>query len=264
MISPTMTNTLRKTTVYRWLSSLRRAIKVRPPVGKIDFGSLRKLRPVSTEFGYDRGLPVDRFYIEQFLEKNQSSIKGRVLEIGDNSYTRQFGGDAVTESEVLHVTEGNVMATYVGDLTNAESVPSLHFDCIILTQTLQFIFELPEAASTLHRILKPGGVLLLTVPGISKIPQDQWGDLCCWSFTRKSVFELFQSVFPRELVVVESSGNVLSAVAFLHGLATEELDESELNYHDPLYQVLISMKAVKGPVGPQSETHWQSVKGHSL
>lgn len=238
---------LRKTAVFRCLSTVRRFFKVRPPVGKVDFGDLAKLKPISREFGYDRGLPVDRYYIERFLESNANCIRGRVLEIGDNTYTRQFGGHAVTASDVLHVTKGNPMATYVGDLTSADHLPSGHFDSIILTQTLQFIFGTPKAVNTLYRILKPGGVLLVTVPGISKIPQDAWGALCCWSFTHISIRKLFEASFSPDRITVETFGNVLCAVAFLHGLATDELSDDELNYHDPLYQVLITMKAVKEP-----------------
>jgi len=236
---------LRTTGIYRWLLTRWLKITVRPAVGRVDFGDLRQLRPLSHEFGYDRGLPVDRYYIENFLSRHAGKICGHLLEIGDDNYTRQFGAESVTRSDVLGINEGNPKTTLVGDLVSAEHIPSQSFDCIIFTQTLQFIYDCPAAVKTLYRILKPGGTLLATVPGISKIPQDQWGKLCCWSFTQRSVQKLFGETFPQSSIEVESSGNVLSAVAFLHGLATEELDPRELDYHDPLYQVLISIKATR-------------------
>ncbi|MEN8130474.1 MAG: methyltransferase domain-containing protein [Pseudomonadota bacterium] len=238
-------NDRRTTRIYRWLQARWREITVHPRVGRVEFGDLCQLMPLSHEFGYDRGQPVDRYYIESFLSRHASDIYGHVLEIGDNNYTRQFGAERVTHSDVLHIREGNPQATLVGDLTSAEHIPSQRFDCIIFTQTLQFIYDCPAAVNTLHRILKPGGTLLATVPGISKIPQDQWGKLCCWAFTELSIQRLFGTAFPQSSVNVESRGNVLSAVAFLHGLATEELDPRELDYHDPLYQVVISIKASK-------------------
>ena len=133
---------------------------------QIDFGGLRRTEPISRHFGYDRGLPVDRHYIKQFLGRYRKDITGRALEIGDDSYTRQFGGDQVTMRDILHVHEGNPKATIVSDLSSSEGIPSDAFDCAIVTQTLQCIFEPFTALRTLHRILKPGGVLLATVPGI--------------------------------------------------------------------------------------------------
>jgi SAM-dependent methyltransferase len=217
----------------------------RPPVGKVDFGSLRRVNPISSVFGYDRGRPIDRYYIENFLASHADDIQGRVLEIGDDFYTRQFGGEQVTVSDVLHVDEGNPQATIVADLSSADHIPSDAFDCIILTQTLHLIYDVRSAIQTLHRILKPEGVLLATFPGISKITRTRWGDQWYWAFTQLSARRLFEETFPVSNVEVEAHGNVLTAISFLHGLAAEELREQELKRHTPGYEVLITMRAVK-------------------
>ncbi len=231
--------------IHRWIGTQMSGDKYTPPVGAVDFGSLRKLRPISRQFGYDRGLPIDRYYIEKFIAKNAADVKGRVLEIGDNSYTRQFGGNNVTESDVLHIVEGNPQATIVGDLTNAEHIPSDAFDCFILTQTLQCIYDTRAALKTIYRILKPGGVVLATFSGISLTPADEWGDYWCWSFTSQSGKRLFAEFFPETNIQVESYGNVLAAIAFLQGIATVELEKAELDHHDRQYELLISVRAVK-------------------
>jgi SAM-dependent methyltransferase len=171
-----------------------------------------------------------------------------VLEIGDAAYTRQFGGDRITKSDVLHVVEGNPEATIIGDLTNADHIPSDSFDCFMLTQTLQFIYDIRAAVKTIYRILKPGGVVLATVGGISQVPGDEWGDYLCWSFTRKSAQQLFEEVFPQENIQVETFGNVLVAIAFLQGLAAEELLPEELDAQDPQYQLCITIRAIKPEV----------------
>ena len=57
-------------------TALRRARQRTPPPGKVRMGSLRRVVPLSQEFGFDRGLPVDRFYIEAFLEENAELIVG--------------------------------------------------------------------------------------------------------------------------------------------------------------------------------------------
>jgi SAM-dependent methyltransferase len=217
-----------------------------PFIGRVDFGSLRRVKPVSKYWGFDRGKPVDRYYIEQFLSRHASDIKGHVLEIGDDVYTLQFGRERVTKSDILHVAEGYPKATIVADLTQADHVPSDTFDCIICTQTLQLIYETPKAIRSLHRMLKPGGVLLLTIPGISQISRydmDRWGDY--WRFTLASAKRLFSEVFPEDSVRIDTYGNVLAATAFLHGLSVEELTEDELDYSDPDYEVTIAIRAMK-------------------
>jgi SAM-dependent methyltransferase len=150
---------------------------------------------------------------------------------------------------VLHVSEGNPMATVVADLTCADQIASNTFDCIILTQTLLFIYDVRAAIKTLYRILKPGGVVLGTVPGISQISREdmeQWGQY--WSFTTLSVQWLFEEIFPTGHVQIEAHGNVLTATAFLYGLATQDLRQIELDYHDPAYEVIITIRAVKPKV----------------
>ena len=105
--------------IHRFLGTQLLGDKYRPSVGMVNFGSLRRLTPISRHFGYDRGRPIDRYYIENFLAHHADDIRGHVLEIGDASYTRQFGGDRVAKSDVLHVTSDNPEATIVGDLANA-------------------------------------------------------------------------------------------------------------------------------------------------
>ena len=216
-----------------------------PPVGQMRFGDLRRLEPLDRDFGYGRGQPVDRYYIARFLARWSGDVRGRVLEIGDNSYTRQIGGGAVIASDVLDVRPGTPGATLTADLTDADHLPADTFDCIILTQTLHLIYDLRAAVATLHRILKPGGVLLATVPGISQISRDEWGDSWYWSFTARAARRLFAEVFPADQVVVRAHGNVLAAVAFLQGVSARELTRRELEHRDSQYELLIGIRAVK-------------------
>jgi SAM-dependent methyltransferase len=217
-----------------------------PPVNHVRFGQLRRVEPISRQWGGDRGKPVDRHYIERFLSANAADIKGHVLEVGDNRYTLAFGGARVTKSEVVHASGKNPMADYVADFVHAPQLPSATFDHVICTQTLQLVSDLPAAIATLYRILKPEGVLLVTVPGISQIyldKKDRWKDY--WRFTGHAANWLFRQVFPAELVTVDTYGNVLAAIAFLHGLAAEELTDKELAHHDELYPVVVGVRAQK-------------------
>ncbi|MDT0648297.1 glycosyltransferase [Zunongwangia sp. F260] len=216
-----------------------------PKVKKIDLGDFNRTSPFSTRFGYDRGGPLDRYYIENFLKAYSSQIKGRVLEIGDNAYTLEFGGDAVIKSDVLHIDESNPQATFIGDLSNAPHIPSDSFDCIVLTQTLHLIYDFKAVIATCHRILKPGGTLLITVPGISHIAQDGWGKYWLWSFTDASMQRLMEEYFPSKNISVKTYGNVMVASAFLYGMGLPEINKKDMDVHDPHYQVIVSVMAIK-------------------
>lgn len=228
----------------RWLLRLRNPIST-PAPGRVDFGDLRRTQPIDRYFGWDRGTPIDRYYIERFLASHHADVRGRVLEVGDAAYTRRFGEDRVTRSDVLHVDPDAPGATIVADLAHADHIPAGAFDCIILTQTLQMIFDVQAAVATLHRILAPGGVVLATVPGISQIDRGEWSDTWYWSFTARAVRRMFETCFAPADVTVEQHGSVLSAVGFLEGLASHELTESELAADDAAYPVFIGIRAVK-------------------
>lgn len=229
---------------FRWWARLRGA-RFRFPVGRVRWGDLRRPEPVSRSFGYDRGTPVDRYYIERFLDVHAADVRGRVLEVKDASYTRRFGGERVVRSDVLDIDPTNAAATIVADLTRGDGIPSDAFDCIVLTQVLQLVYDLPAAIHTLSRALRPGGVLLLTVPGISQVAYRQLGQSWFWAFTEASVQRMLASAFPPEAVFVEKRGNVLAATALLHGLALEEVRAVELEPCDPDYQVILTARAVK-------------------
>jgi SAM-dependent methyltransferase len=216
-----------------------------PDVNMVNWGSFNRTTPFSTDFGYERGGPVDRYYIENFLEKHKLDIKGDVLEIGDNEYTLKYGGDRLVKSHVLHVDDNNPTATYVGDLSDAPHVPDNSFDCIILTQTLQLIYHHNKAIETCYRVLKPGGVLLLTVPGISNIDFTDWAHLWLWAYTDSAIKLLLQEAFPKENFEVGVNGNVMVATAFLFGMGLPEIEKEKMDVRDPHYQVIITARAVK-------------------
>ena len=238
-------------TIYRalpgrlgsWARETRDRASGRPPLGKVIFGDLRRLEPIDADFGFGRGIPVDRHYIETFLARHAGDVGGRVLEIGDNTYTLRFGGDRVARSDVLDVRADAPNATFVADLQDAPELPDDAFDCVILTQTLQYIFDVPAAVQTIRRILAPGGVVLLTVPGLGQVDRDERRDSWYWHITEPAVRRLLAQGWSE--VSVETFGNVLSSLGFLHGLGAAELTREELAEVDPAYQLIVAARAVK-------------------
>ncbi|MCS4436601.1 glycosyltransferase [Aquiflexum gelatinilyticum] len=216
-----------------------------PPVTKVDFGDLYRVKPFSKEFGDDRGGAIDRYYVEKFLAKNSQSIYGKVLEVADNAYTLGFGREKVTFSEILDIESNNPKATLVADLRNAPHIPNDTYDCIILTQMLHFVYEYQDVINTCYRILKPGGILLLTVPGISPIDYDDWEHYWHWSFTKRVIEKILSEIFDKNKIEVSSYGNVFSAASFLFGVGLPEVKKDMLDYNDPHVQVIVSAKAKK-------------------
>ena len=215
------------------------------PIGAVRFGDLRRLSPISQNFGFDRGVPIDRYYIEGFLRTYAGDIRGRALEVGDNSYTLRFGGCNVERAEVLHVDPAHHHADYVGDLSRPDVLPTERFDCIVLTQTLHLVFDMRAAIATLYRALKPGGILLLTTPGISQIDKGQWAYTWQWSLTPVSARQLLEEQFRPDSIAVSAYGNVFAAICFLQGIAVEEVTPAELDANDPSYPVVIGCRAIK-------------------
>ena len=140
----------------------------RPP----DLGALRRTTPIDPNWGYERGTPIDRVFVDRFVGERAADVRGRVLEIAAPDYTTRYGTD-VQHVDILMAKEGNPDATIVGrphrrppDPERVIRLRDRHADPAVRLQR-------PLGADTLHRILRPGGVLLATVPGITKISRSR-------------------------------------------------------------------------------------------
>lgn len=218
----------------RLVKSLVRAVLMRAT--RAGFGGPQ---PVSRTFGFDRGMPVDRYYIEKFLQEQTASIRGTVVEIAEDTYTKKFGSQ-VEKSLVLHSVDSHG-ADLAGNLETGAGLLEGIADCFIMTQTLPFIFDVHAAMKNSVSMLRPGGRLLVSVPGITQISRydyDRWGHY--WSFTDMSLRKLLEQAAPDARVEVKTYGNVKAAACFLYGLAAHEVSTDDLDRHDPDYQVTIA------------------------
>lgn len=215
--------------------------------GAFRFGDFAAIRPVCADFGFSRGLPIDRYYVEAFLARHSADIRGRALEVGDAAYCERFG--RVSHQDVLHVNNGVPQATITGDLSRAGVLPRGVFDSMVITQTLHMIYDMPAAVRELYAGLKPGGILLLTCPGISRVDRADWKDTWYWSLTEASVRRMFSEVFGDDNCEFDIYGNVYSATCFLHGLGLGEVDEKKLDVLDAGFPVILTVRAHK-PVQP--------------
>jgi SAM-dependent methyltransferase len=203
-----------------------------------------RTQPLSKHWGYDRGTPIDRWYIERWLSGQARDIRGSVLEAMDSRYTTRFG-TGVTTSQVLDVDPSNREATLVADLEQPDEFATAVFDCIVLTQVLQYVYDLPAAVSSIHGSLRPGGICLATVPLISRLDAAVPPESEYWRLTGAACARLFGERFGTANVQVSECGNVRAGSAFLLGLAAEELSERELAREDPFFPILTTVRAVR-------------------
>jgi SAM-dependent methyltransferase len=208
------------------------------------WGNLRRREPFSAYYGFDRGTPVDRFYIERFLAERARDIRGTVLEVGNARYARAFRMSTPDRVEIVDNDERNSEATIYADLSEPFSLPAERFDCFLLTQTLQLVSDVEAALQNAWQGLAPAGVLLISVPGITRSdPRDLTADR--WRFTPSGLETLLARTCPSGRREVVGCGNLTSALAFLMGLAAEELSESELIETDPHFPVAICARVEK-------------------
>jgi SAM-dependent methyltransferase len=202
--------------------------------------------PLSDVVGTDRGTPVDRFFIERFLESHADRVRGDVLDIKDRLYTTRYGGDRVTKSDILDINRENTEANIFGDIRDLAGIGDNSYDCFIITQVLQYVDDLHAAVRSAHRILKPGGSLLVTVPSLGKL--DGHEDNVSghfWRFTCDSARYLFQKHFAPQNLEINGWGNVLVATGMLQGWARQEIPRAKLEYYDPQFTCGVTICATK-------------------
>jgi glycosyltransferase involved in cell wall biosynthesis/SAM-dependent methyltransferase len=213
----------------------------------VNWGDLARVSPFSATWGTDRGLPIDRHYIHQFLDRHKADIRGRVLEVKDANYAKMFGESRVQHVDVLDIDRNNPQATLIHDLARADAIAADQFDCLILTQTLHIIYDIKSALHHAARVLKPGGVLLCTIPAVSRVNYEngglESGDF--WRLTGAAAQRLFADVFGSENITVETHGNVRVCAAFLYGLAAHEVSPEDLSFQDPWFPLIHCVRAVR-------------------
>ena len=211
-----------------------------------DWGTLRRLQPLSPRYGNDRGTPVNRYLISQFLGRHALDVRGSVLEVREDYYTSGLGGSRVDDLTIVDIDRSNRGATLYADLAEPGSLPASKFHCVLVTQVLQFVSDVGAAAANMFQSLRPDGVALITVPGMARIdPDEYFHDR--WRFVGAGLRDTFTHNCPGATIEVAPYGNVMTATAFLTGAAAEELDPAELDYLDPRFPVIWGIRVAKEP-----------------
>lgn len=224
---------------WRRLVPAHRRRQLRRTLNRPRWGNLRRLQPFSETFGFDRGTPIDRYYMHRFLEAEAAAIHGDAGEIAAPDYLQQYGGGRLRRVDVIDIDPGNPRATIVADLAEAGSLPSDSFDCLVVMQTLQYTARPELALAGCLRAIRPGGSLLLAVPALAPHDQREAETADHWRFWPAGVASMLRRTAPDMDHQVTGYGNLVAALAFLHGLCAEELEPAELLAHDPRFPIVV-------------------------
>jgi hypothetical protein len=200
------------------------------------WGNLRRVTPISATWGFDRGTPIDRYYVDRFFNTHRQAITGRVLEIQTRDHIKKYGR-GVSAADTLDISP-EFAPTFCCDLATATLVPDGSYDCFLLPNTLPFIRSVDDAMRQARRIVRRGGTILATVPAFVPLTPDVHD---YWHASADGWRIVASRVWPDCDTAVESHGNCLAAAAAMYGIAAEELTEAELDANDPRYPVLVTM-----------------------
>ncbi|MFC1495564.1 methyltransferase domain-containing protein [Thermodesulfobacteriota bacterium] len=185
-------------------------------------------------------ISIARDYVNRFVSSCLKDIKGDVLEVGRSTYNAELVDHATSYTCLDIGTFPDV--DIVANIQNMPQVPSNSYDSILCTQVLEHTKNPFRAVSELHRILRPGGKLFLTVPFLNKIhmePHDYW------RFTEFSVAHLLSS-FQR--VDISKYGNTVNCVFYTLNIKTVDLSEEILQQEtcEDRFYIILGAVAKKG------------------
>jgi Methyltransferase domain len=199
------------------------------------------MEPLSDNYGFDRGTPLDRRYIEAFLARRQDALHGAVLEVGDDRYSRRFS--APSQTTVVDVDRTNPHATLIADLCEPTSLPAGAYDCVVLAETLHLLPAPAACIANCQQALVSGGSLLVTVPALKRLsPSRPKSDY--WRFTPAGLELLFEQTWDGPFTI-ESFGNLRVCLGFLCAQVVEDLDDDDFARNDPRFPLTVVAHARK-------------------
>lgn len=212
------------------VAELVNASVLSPRPGCVEFGDFKRFWPFSHQFGFDRGGPVDRYYLKKFVQAIHPKVRGRCLEIGGslgNNRSYQF---AVDEFRTLDLPA--VGDDLVGDAADPQLFDQGSWDSIVAFHVLEHCPDPFAVVSNLHRWLTPHGHAFVVVPCAQRVHNFP-GDY--WRFMPDGLRVLFKSFSE---VIVSAYGNPLTLVSNYLGLSHKELVAEDMDFVHPDYPVL--------------------------
>jgi SAM-dependent methyltransferase len=119
-----------------------------------------------------------RHFVSEFIESNakkygqyalDTDIQSTLLDIAPQDYvgaqpfSKYSNGKITVETLDINTSSG---ASYIADITHTNNsiIPNNKFDYVLMTEVLEHTLHPFNAVDELYRILKPNGILFLSVP----------------------------------------------------------------------------------------------------
>lgn len=209
------------------------------PFGAIEYSDFKRYAPLCHDYGYSRGTPIDRYYLEQFIREIRSYVVGYTLEIGgsrENQYLYGFTNAMSYKTMDMH-QKPEVDIT--GDIHDPNSLGSNSFDSIILFNVLEHCEKPWIVVENIYNWLTKRGSVFCMVPNSQRIHRDPKD---YWRILPDGMRSLFAKFPIKQLYLY---GNPITTIATMMGVAAEELSSEELNSFNSEYLVATCIYACK-------------------
>jgi SAM-dependent methyltransferase len=106
----------------------------------------------------------------------RSHVRGRLIDLGCGGMPyRKYVVEQTTAYHGLDIEEeASVKLTYVGDIQDMRAVKSESYDTAVCLEVLEHVPNPFQASREIHRILEPGGVLILSVPFLNRLHDEPY------------------------------------------------------------------------------------------
>ena len=135
--------------------------------------------------------------------------RGRLIDLGcGNMPFRSFVSGQLIGYDSLDLFPRHTLVTYVGDIQNMTMIQDETYDTALCMEVLEHVPDPFRAAREIYRILKPGGILVMSVPHLSRL-HDEPHDY--YRYTRHGVRCLLEQA-GFEVLQLEKRGGIFSFV----------------------------------------------------
>lgn len=208
--------------------------------------------PLTRNFGFYRGTPIDRYFINKwiydFLDEIDSGNKLKGIEIGGFDYlkynSKKYLANELVPKRELKKSKDSLCIN-LNEPINKDFKLKEKYDFVICTQVLHVLENDINGLRIIYKLLKKGGLIIGSTAGtinpISIYDYKRWG--CYRGYSDQGLKSILEKTgFECQ---IETFGNFALAYEILNGAVVEDIDQSLFKENDEIFQILHLFKAYK-------------------